>query len=88
MYYNISQDERNRRSTSGVLSLSVYMKFYAYTNHGIKYTCVINNITNSHIKNKEKFYNINTRIYMKLNFFLLNYEIGSFIGNLKNNRHM
>ena len=42
----------------------------------------------SHIENEEKFCNNNIRLCMKLKLFLLNYEIGSFIGNLQNNTHM
>ena len=44
------------------------MKFYAYTDYEIQYTCVINNIKNLAYLKKEKFCNINIRMCMKLNF--------------------
>ena len=47
----------------------MYMKFYACTKYEIQYTCVINNIENSHIENKDKFCNINIRKFMELKFF-------------------
>ena len=48
----------------------------------------MDNVKNSHIENKEKVYNINMRMCMKLEFFLLKSEIGSFNANLKENTHM
>ena len=62
----------------------MYMKLFIYKLWHLIYVC---DQKNSHIKDKEEFFNINIRLYMELTF-LLNSEIGSFIGNLKNNTHM